>query len=214
MPTEVAIYGARGFAREVNELIKACQAAGTPTSAAGFMVDPAYFERPLIHGLPVNTSIEWLKQVPKAAVVIAIGATLPRRRVAEEIEEAVGPRFATLVHPSASLGTSVSLGRGTIVCAGVVASTDISMGRHGQLHAGAIVGHDDSIGDFVTIAPGAVISGRVVIGDGTFVGAGAVILPDITVGRWATIGAGAVVTRDVPDGVIVRGMPARPSGGQ
>lgn len=210
-PTEVAIYGGRGFAREVNELIKACHAVGTATSAIGFIVDPAYFECSVMHDLPVHRSIDWLKNVPNALVVIAIGATAARLRIAGEIEDALGPRFATLVHPRASLGTSVSIGPGTIVCAGATASSDISIGRHGQVHAGASVGHDDVLGDFVTVAPGAVVSGRVVIGDGTFVGAGAVILPDVTVGSWTTIGAGAVVTRDVPDSVTVMGVPARTS---
>lgn len=162
--------------------------------------------------LPVHTSIEWLKDRPDAQVVIAVGATVARRRIANEIEDAFGPRFAALIHPRASVGSSVVLGPGTIVCAGALASSDISIGRHGQVHAGAIVGHDGSIGDFVTIAPGAVVSGRVVIGDGTFVGAGAVLLPDISVGSWATIGAGAVVTRDIPDNATVMGAPARPRG--
>jgi sugar O-acyltransferase (sialic acid O-acetyltransferase NeuD family) len=205
----VAIYGARGFAGEVDELIKARDGGAGRLSTAGFIVDPPYVDQPSVHGLPVHASLDWLTASPDILLVIAIGATVPRRRIAGEIEAALGRRFATLVHPRASLGASVTLGAGVIVCAGALASSDIALGDHSQLHAGAIIGHDGVIGDFVTVAPGAVVSGRVRIGEGTFVGAGAVILPDLTIGAWATIGAGAVVTRDVAARATVIGVPAR-----
>lgn len=41
------------------------------------------------------------------------------------------------------------------------------------------------------------------------VGGGSVLLPGVTVGENAFVGAGSVVTKDVPDGMIVRGNPAR-----
>ena len=100
------------------------------------------------------------EQIPQCLVVIAIGATLPRRRIAEEIENALGARFATLLHPRASFGASVSIGPGSIVCAGATASSDISIGRHCQLHAGATLGHDDLLGDFVTIERAGVLHWR------------------------------------------------------
>jgi acetyltransferase-like isoleucine patch superfamily enzyme len=50
---------------------------------------------------------------------------------------------------------------------------------------------------------------RTVVRDRARIGSGAVILPGVTIGRAATIGAGAVVTADVPDGAVVKGVPAR-----
>jgi acetyltransferase-like isoleucine patch superfamily enzyme len=57
--------------------------------------------------------------------------------------------------------------------------------------------------------PGANLAGSSVIGERAFVGMGALVLNNICVGRLAVVGAGSVVTRDVPDGVEVRGAPAR-----
>ena len=45
---------------------------------------------------------------------------------------------------------------------------------------------------------------------GASIGSGAVILCGVTIGERALVGAGAVVTRSVPDGAVVKGVPARP----
>ncbi|WP_418281143.1 sugar O-acetyltransferase [Halorubrum sp. DTA98] len=53
-------------------------------------------------------------------------------------------------------------------------------------------------------------SGRpVTIGENVWIGGRAVINPGVTIGDDAVVGSGAVVTSDVPDGVVVRGNPAR-----
>jgi sugar O-acyltransferase (sialic acid O-acetyltransferase NeuD family) len=206
---QIVIYGTRGFGREVHQLVKDLAAAGTPVVCTGFLVDTAYREASVVHNLPVFGDASWLGEAPDVQVAIGIGATAPRRRIAQRIEYAFGSRFVTLRHPRAWVGDNVTIGLGSIVCAGALVTTDISVGKHVQLHVGCTIGHDTIIGDFVTVAPGANVSGRVVIGEGTFVGAGAVILPDVQIGCWTTIGAGAVVTKHVPDDVTIVGVPAR-----
>jgi sugar O-acyltransferase (sialic acid O-acetyltransferase NeuD family) len=205
----IVIYGDRGFGREVHQLIKDLARAGAPLACAGFLVDPAYREFATVHDLPVFGDASWLASAPDVQVVIAIGATAPRHRIARLIETEYGPRFAVLQHPRAWVGDHVAVGEGSVICAGAMLPTDISVGRHVQLHVGCTVGHRSVIGDFATIAPGANVSGRVEIGEGVFVGAGAVIVPDIRIGRWAIVGAGAVVTRDVPADATVVGSPAK-----
>ena len=206
---QVAIYGTAGVGREVHELVEALAAAGGSIACVGFLVDHAYRDTNVVHELPVFGDIEWLAQAPHVSVVVAIGAPASRRRIVCAIEGKFGPKFTTLQHPRALVGRRVTVGLGSIVCAGAGATTDIMLGRHVQLHAGCTIGHDTVLADFVTVAPGANVSGRVLIGEGTFIGAGAVILPDIKIGAWATIGAGAVVTRDIPDAATVAGVPAR-----
>lgn len=51
-----------------------------------------------------------------------------------------------------------------------------------------------------------------VVRAGATIGANATILCGLTIGRGAFVAAGAVVTKSVPDFVLVRGVPARPSG--
>jgi sugar O-acyltransferase (sialic acid O-acetyltransferase NeuD family) len=208
-PEKIVVYGTAGVAREFHQLIEDVATAGAPLTCVGFLVDREFRDCDNVHELPVFGDLEWLAGAADVKVAIAIGATAPRRRLAEAIEGKFGNRFVTLRHPRAWTGSRVTIGAGSVVCAGALATTDIVVGRQCQLHVGCTIGHDTILGEFVTIAPGANVSGRVAIGDGTFVGAGAVILPDIKVGADAIIGAGAVVTRDVPDGATVMGVPAR-----
>jgi sugar O-acyltransferase (sialic acid O-acetyltransferase NeuD family) len=207
--TKVVIYGARGVAREVHQLIHDIAADGTDLTCLGFLVDHDFREASTVRGLPVFGDVDWLGGAPDVLVTIGIGMTQPRYRIARDIENRFGARSLTLLHPRAWVGDHVAIGLGSCVCAGAYVTTDIVIGRHVQLHVGSTIGHDTTIGDYVTVAPGANVSGRVTIGEGTFVGAGAVVLPDIKIGAWAMIGAGAVVTKDIPDHVTVVGVPAR-----
>ena len=202
----IVIYGTKGFAREVQQIIKDI---GPALECIGFLVDSEYQEAAVAHGLPVLGDVDWLQEHPAPLVAIGIGATTVRRRIVDEIGPQSQSRFMTLTHPRAYVGDTVTTGTGCIINVGACATTDIVLGSHVQLHAGCTVAHDAIIGDFVTVATGAKVLGRVVIGEGAFIGAGAVILPDIKIGPWSTIGAGAVVTRDVPANATVAGVPAR-----
>ena len=206
---KVVIYGTRGHARGLHQVIEDLAAAGVDIRCLGFLVDKDFREQSVIHDLPVLGDADWLGGAPDVLVTIGIGATKPRHRIASDIERRFGPRFPTLRHPRAWVGKRVTIGPGSNVCAGAAVTTAVTIGRHVQLHVNSIVEHDSVIGDFVTVAPGANIAGRVTVGEGTFVGLGASILTDIKVGARAMIGAGAVVIEDVPDGVTVVGVPAR-----
>ena len=206
---KVAIFGARGFARELHQLLKDLTTAGTPHTCVGFFVDPGYVESETVHDLPVYDDINVLTQDKEIRVVIGIGQTPPRYRIANEIEREIGDRFASFKHPRAWVGDRIPIRTGSVICAGALVTTDISIGAHTHLHVGSKIGHDTIISDFVTVAPGATVSGRVQISAGAFIGAGAVILPDIKIGAWSIIGAGAVVTKEVPDDATVVGVPAR-----
>jgi sugar O-acyltransferase (sialic acid O-acetyltransferase NeuD family) len=206
---KVAIFGARGFARELHQLLRDVSAAGTPHDCVGFIVDPEYLETTTVNNLPVYDHRAVLAQDKDIRVVIGIGETPPRYRIANEIAQEFGDRFAIFRHPRAWVGEHVTAKAGSVICAGALVTTDISVGTHSHVHVGSRIGHDTVIGDFVTVAPGATVSGRVKIGDGTFIGAGAVVLPDIQIGAWSIIGAGAVVTKDVPNDATVVGVPAR-----
>ena len=208
-PQKVVIYGTRGHARGLHQVIEDIAAAGADIRCVGFLVDKDFREESVIHDLPVLGDAGWLGGAPDVLVTIGIGATRPRHRIASDIERRFGPRFPTLQHPRAWVGKRVTIGPGSNVCAGAAVTTEVTIGRHVQLLVNCTIEHDAVIGDFVTVAPGANVLGRVTVGEGTFVGAGATILTDVKVGAWVMVGAGAVVTKDVPDGVTVVGVPAR-----
>ncbi|MBJ7357571.1 MAG: hypothetical protein JHD21_09435 [Nocardioides sp.] len=114
-----------------------------------------------------------------------------------------------LVDPSAVLATTVTLGHGSYVNAGVVIGPHTTLGCHVNVNRSASLGHDNVVGFAASFGPGALTAGDVHVGPAAFVGAGAVVLPGVRIGRRATVGAGAVVTKDVGDFEVVVGNPAR-----
>jgi sugar O-acyltransferase (sialic acid O-acetyltransferase NeuD family) len=140
----------------------------------------------------------------------AIGGHRGRDRIAiHALFRRRGLRLASLVHPDASVCSTVLLGTGTQVLAQAVVAAGTRIGEACIVNHRAGVDHECVLGDGVHIAPGATLCGCVTVGDNVMVGAGAVVLPRLSIGADSMIGAGAVVTQDVPAGVTVAGNPAR-----
>lgn len=160
-----------------------------------------------IDGLPIL----WVDELAAMAgthLAVCGLATTQRKRYVDQVA-ALGMRFATLVHPSASVSAKSSLGGGCFVSAAACIGAKTELGKQVFVNRGALIGHHTRIGDYVTIQPGANIAGMVTVGEGTYIAMGAVILDRLTIGRDCVIGAGSVVTKDVPDRVQVVGVPAR-----
>lgn len=114
-----------------------------------------------------------------------------------------------LIHPSAIISKSVSMGEGNAVMAGSVINSSVKIGNHCIINTSSSIDHDCEIEDFVHISPSAALAGNVKILEGAQVGIGACVRQNITIGRWSIVGAGAVVLKDVPDNSTVIGNPAK-----
>jgi sugar O-acyltransferase (sialic acid O-acetyltransferase NeuD family) len=214
MTVPIVVVGAGGFGRETLDVVDAINRfSGSTVFEVLGVVDSAPSvlnqERLQARGIPwIGTPEAWLKSDCEALYMIGVGNPVARRRVFEQFRSA-GRTAATLIHPSASIGSAFSLGEGSIVCGGAQISTNVRTGVHVHINPNATIGHDSVLGDFVSINPAATVSGSVHIGAQTLVGAGAVVLQELTIGAQCTIGASACVTRDVEDSRTVVGVPAR-----
>lgn len=212
MKKPIVIFGAGGFAREVLQVIldlNAQSPKSPPWEPLGFIVDPTYAGKNLVHGLPILGGVDWLAENPQTSIVIAVGSSAARLQIAQRIEAACQNPFASLVHPRAWIGRQVAIGHGSVVCAGCMITTDIQIGRHVHVNIGSTVGHDASLRDFVTINPGVNISGNVTLNEGAEIGTGSVLIPGTTVGEWSIVGASSVVTKSLDPNVTAVGVPAR-----
>jgi sugar O-acyltransferase (sialic acid O-acetyltransferase NeuD family) len=140
----------------------------------------------------------------------AIGGARGYHRLAvHDLFRAHGLQVLPLIHPSASVCATSSLGAGTQILAQAVVAADARIGEGCIFNHRAAADHECVLGNGVHLAPGATLCGCVTIDGNVMIGAGAVVIPRIRIGEGAIVGAGAVVTRDVPAGVIVTGNPAR-----
>lgn len=212
MARPIIIFGAGGFAREVLQIILDINAE-CPTSPQwqplGFIVDDSYITENCVHGLPILGSIDYLKTNPYAEIIIAIGSSAARQRIATRISAISKNNFATLIHPRAWLGRNVSIGRGSIICSGSLITTDIQIGLHVQVNIGCTIGHDAILNDYVTLNPGTNVSGNVLIGEGSEIGTGSVLIPHAKIGEWSIIGAGSVVINSIAANTTSVGAPAK-----
>jgi sugar O-acyltransferase (sialic acid O-acetyltransferase NeuD family) len=202
---DLVIVGAGGFARET------AAAAIHPWRVLGFLDDDPALHGATRSGHKVLGPVDMARDLPNAKIVVCVGN--PRNYLARKhIVERLGlpeSRYATVVHPAASVGGGSVVGPGTVLLAGAVLTADVTVGSHVAVMPQAVLTHDCVVEDYVTIASGVRLGGGAVLEQGAYVGAGALIREGITVGAWSLVGMGSIVLRDVPSDEIWAGTPAR-----
>lgn len=205
----VLIIGAGGHAQVVADILKCAHDAGAGGRPIGYLDDdPSLAGRTLLD-LPVLGTLADILTVPHDALIVAIGDNATRHRVFDHLRQS-GEHFAIAKHPGSVVASHVSIGEGTMICAGAIVNPGSVIGQNVILNTGCTVDHHNRIGNHVHIAPGANLGGEVDIGDGTVIGIGATVMPRCQVGEVVIVGAGACVTKSVPAGLTVVGVPAKP----
>ena len=204
----ILIIGAGGHGQVVADIFRARHAGLLISDDVGFLDDdPERLGGRFTGGTVLGTLAE-MTRIPHDAVIVAVGENAIRARIFRRVLEA-SERVAIAEHPRSVVAEDVTLGSGSMVCAGAIVNTGASIGRNVIVNTAATVDHHSVIGDHVHLAPGVHLGGEVIVEEGALVGIGAIVLPRVRIGAWSTVGAGAVVTADVPPGTTVVGVPAR-----
>jgi sugar O-acyltransferase (sialic acid O-acetyltransferase NeuD family) len=201
------ILGAGGLAREMLAAVRELPEVWQPV---GVLDDDPARHCGDVAGIPVLGGTDWIADFPDAAVVPCVGSAhrpLSRLRLAERL--GLRPdRWATVVHPAASIAAGTAIGAGSVILAGVVVTTPITIGPYLVAMPHVLLTHDDELADGVTLAGRATLAGGVRVGPGAYLGQGSMIRENVQIGAGAVIGMGAVVLADVPDGQTWVGSPA------
>ena len=207
MREKIFIFGAGGHAKVVIDIVRKQKIY----EIEGLVDDNPALGPAEILNCPVLGGREVLSRLYSAGIktaIIAIGDNRVRKEIAEMLSNEKF-QFATAIHPSASIGEEVRIGRGTVVMANSVINPGSVIGENAIINTSSSVDHDCRIGNFTHICPGAIIAGGVVVGELTLVGMGSSLLPAVTIGSQTIVGAGSVVTADLSDNVTAIGVPAR-----
>ena len=137
--------------------------------------------------------------------IVGVGNNAIRKRIAEQY----AVNWVSLIHPSAQIGTNVTIGRGTVVMAGAVINVAATIGVHCIINSGSIVEHDNVIEDYVHLSPRCVLGGTVRVGKGTHVGIGTAVINNVDICENCVIGAGAAVVKSITQSGTYVGVPAQ-----
>jgi len=190
-----ALIGAGGFAREIK--------AHVGDDIVKCFVDDKYWieNSECIHLLSTFNPAEY-------EVLVAIADPTDRHDMVQRLPKET--KYFTFIHPTAQiLGSDVSIGEGSIICAGCILTTNVKVGRHVHLNLLTTIGHDCEIGDYFTTAPGVKISGNCTIYDCVYIGTNASVKEKISIHSSTTIGLNSGVVKHIEESGVYVGTPAK-----
>ncbi len=160
-------------------------------------------------GVPVIGNDNDLEQLYKDGILFAaigFGALekiILRQKMYDKLKR-IGFVMPNLIHPSAMIEPSATLGDGNQIMAGAIVGSDVKIGNNCIINSGSIVSHDSALKDNVHITPGAILAGTVKVGSNTIVGMSATIYYRVNIGSNVIINNGINIFKDIPDGAIVK----------
>lgn len=155
MNDKLFIFGTGSHARKI---FRCADALGWPV--AGFVDEAADACAP-VKGLPVFHASAVARSA-NAAMFVAIGRAVVRRRLLDELRQA-GWRLPALVHPSAWVSPDAEIGDGVFVGAMAVVESGSTVEQGAIVDIGVLVDHDCRIGAFAHLVPGTVHGPRSVV---------------------------------------------------
>lgn len=192
----VVVIGGSGHAKTCIEILKSRR----DLELAGILDDGLEKDHQVM-GLPVLGTLEDMSSLARDGVgfaVLGIGSLfdLPARLKLVARAEQAGLKFLTIIHPSAVVEPSASLGQGVQIHAGAVVSADTVVHDHAVINTSAVVSHDCVIERNAHIAPGAILAGAVKVGCNALVGMGTTVFIGVTIGDNVVINNGQNIFND------------------
>lgn len=161
-------------------------------------------------GIPVK-SRDVIQEYPESYLLVVPGSPTSYKSRSQLIDSLQIPinRFATIIHPSASVAKFASIGYNCLIMAGVVITNKATVGNHVCILPNTVVHHDSIIGSYSLIGSSVVVAGYTSIGENCYIGSGSSIMNGISIGNGSLVGMGSNVIRSYPDNVKIVGNPAK-----
>jgi sugar O-acyltransferase (sialic acid O-acetyltransferase NeuD family) len=118
-------------------------------------------------------------------------------------------RFATVIHPQASVSPMAQIGKNVLLMAGVVVTSNAIISDHVCILPNSVIHHDSIIGEWTLIGCNVAIAGHVAVGKNCYIGSGSNIINGIEIGNGSLLGMGTTLIKSIPANSKVVGNPAR-----
>ena len=190
--------------------LEALDCLGNDFKLAGFVDDEAGKQGRHANGYEVFGR-EAFKKYPDALVLAVPGAPWSykdREKIISGLGIAPG-RFATVIHPRASVSALAQIGKNVLIMAGVVVTSNAIIGDHVCIMPNSVIHHDSEIGDWSILAAGVIVTSYTKIGKNCYLGAGARVRNRVEIGDRSLVGMAANVIQSVEPDTTVAGNPAK-----
>jgi sugar O-acyltransferase (sialic acid O-acetyltransferase NeuD family) len=152
-----------------------------------------------------------LTKRPDALVLAVPGspASYKSRRQVIASLELTQERFATVIHPKATISPFATIGSNVLIMAGVVITSNAVIGSHTCILPNTVIHHDVTIGDWSLVGSNVTIAGNTKVEKNCYIGSGTSLINNIVVGANTLIGLGSNVINSMPRDAKAVGNPAR-----
>jgi sugar O-acyltransferase (sialic acid O-acetyltransferase NeuD family) len=155
-------------------------------------------------------AVEISKQYECRAFFVAVGDNWRRWQLASRLISTIpGVQFPAVIHPSALISKTATIGAGTVIMAAGVIGPNAVLGEGCIVNIASSVNHDCRMEPYSSLSAGVHLGGGSVIGMRSSLGLASSLREKAVVGKDTVVGAGAVVINDLPGGVVAFGVPAK-----
>ncbi|MBO6130040.1 MAG: acetyltransferase [Pseudobutyrivibrio sp.] len=204
----LVIIAAGGCGREVLQWAKDINKKEKRWKIKGFIDDNLNVLDGLRCDVKVLSTVDEYEIQADDEFICCIGNSRIRRVVVEKLKTK-GAIFTTLIHPTASIAETCTLGEGVIVYPYALISDNALIGDQCIINMYSSVAHDSHLGEYCTISAHCDITGMCSLGDEVFMGTTANMVPGSRIGDNVYICAGSTVMGSVRDDNKVLGNPAK-----
>lgn len=204
----LVIVAAGGCGREVLQWAKDINKKENRWNIKGFIDDNLSALDGLKCDVPMLSTIDGYEIQPEDEFVCCIGNSMTRKQVVEKLE-AKGAVFTTLIHPSAVIADSCTLGKGVIIYPFALISDNAEIGKGCIINMYSSVAHDSILGEYCTISAHCDVTGMCILGDRVFMGSTSNMVPGSRIGDDVYICAGSTAMGRVRAGNKILGNPAK-----
>ena len=208
--SDLFIYGAGGFGREIACLIKALNKDIQKWNLLGFIddgIEPGLTNRygSVLGGLSILNSIS-----KNTAVVFSIASP----NILHSLISSITNPFLTypnIIAPNVNVfdQESFSIGKGNVLFFGCRVSCDVQIGDFNLFNGFVSLGHDVTMGSFNVLGPSTRVSGNAIIGDSNLFGVQSIVLQGLKIGDHTRIGPNSVIIRNTKNNSLYYGNPAK-----
>lgn len=208
---DLVIIGCGGLGREVCQYIDDINAIEPVFNLLGFIDDNPSLQGKTVCGAEVlgnSGTLRALSRKKNLCAFCAIASTYIKVSKYGLLKE-LNIKTVNIIHPTAYVTPSVSLGTNVLIGPMCVLTTNIQIGDCVHINPLCGIGHDVTIGDYTTLYWHVSVGGAVRIGKMCELGSHTFVKQQLTLDIGVITGAGSVVTKDVRAWDIIMGVPAR-----